>query len=182
MGFQNESNIIGDQFRASVWHIVFKSAKKGDSCATGFLFEVKTGPSFAFSRTFLVSNEHSFLQNKNIKNSKIEEELWFFLPNTSTIELVMKLSPNVLHRHPKVDLAMVEVTSKCADLKANSFDIQPLTSDKLLTFSEWHTGIQGDKCEFRGYPGWRSRSETFDATLQQDAKDNDDQEIGRAHV
>ena len=183
MGFQNETNMIGNQFRASVWHIVFKSKTKTDSCATGFLFEVKTGPALTLSKIFLVSNEHSFLQEKNRKNSRLEDELWFSRPNDpSTIEKVMDLSPSLLHRHPNVDLAMIDVTDKCDNLKKASVKVQPLTPDMLLTFTEWNTGVQGDKCEFRGYPGWRTRSETFRGTLQQDARENDETGLPRIEI
>ncbi len=156
---------ISNKFNAAVWHVSVSnvSINRGESIGTGFLFEVKTpssnkGVRYDYRRVFLVSNRHVLYEYDCGDGLGMRRAKHLRLCRTNT-PAYWPLIENTLvgrvhtHSNPDVDLAMIEVTNEINTLKANcpDFEIKPLTSENLLTPSEWRLLGQEKPCAYVGY-------------------------------
>ena len=156
---------ISNKFNDAVWHISVSnvSSAQGKAIGTGFLFEVKTpssnkGTRYDYRRVFLVSNRH-VLYEYNIgdgSGSHRAKHLRLCITNTAkSLPLIENTLAGRVHAHsnPDVDLAMIEVTNEINKLKASfpDFKIKPLTTENIITPSEWRLLGQEKPCAYVGY-------------------------------
>lgn len=165
--------IVGDKFDAAVWPLEAISYRinranvlnpievSGHYYGTGFLFERTVGP---YHRQFLVSNKHFLVEdNPFCLMLRLSPDQKF--PKGSTYRLFPTESQystkdplySIVHAHwdPDIDLAVVDVTDKIRELKAQlqyrNFQVKPLNVRMVPYGSDWNIARE-TPCAYLGYP------------------------------
>ena len=156
-------NLIGDKFDDTVWSleaVTYKQTPEGmtrfASFGTGFLFAVKTG---RYDRIFFVYNKHVLDEDEpyalflHLPHTQTHPELRYPLYPTKGVSPVQDSLHDIVVAHDKVDLAIIDVTTKIYDLQKElafrNFKIKPLSIKDV----QYSMDIQkGTPMSYLGFP------------------------------